>query len=519
MALLDQYGKPIQLDALTRELAAPTLAGVRTIWNDTVAGGLTPYRLAELLRAAADGDHHDYLTLAEEMEERDLHYASELSKRKLAVSRMPITVEAYSDAPKDVEIADAVRSLVRRPGFRGLLKDLLDAIGKGFSVAEILWQRDGKRWTPQSYEWRDPRFFQFDRVSRRVLRLRDEADLMDGLELPPYKFIAHVPRIKSGLPIRGGLARLAAWAYMCKGYTVKDWLAFAEVFGMPLRLGKYGTGASEADKNVLRMAVANLGTDAAAIFPDSMMIELVEAGGKAGSAEFFKTLAEYLDAQVSKGILGQTASSSGTPGKLGDEKLQSDVRDDIRDDDAEQLEETLGRDLVRAYVDLNFGPQQDYPEIQIRQPDAEDLQALVEAVAKLVPLGLKVEQSVLRDKLGLPDPDAGADLLTAPAAAAALPVEASPQEAPALNRARNAEAKPAETTAKLSATLAARADAPMSQWVESLRGLTESAESLAGLRERVVAAFPGMPSETMARIVAEEALRAAMIGRLEAADE
>ena len=518
MALLDQYGKPIQLDALTRELAAPTLAGVRTIWSDTVASGLTPQRLASLLQAAAMGDHHDYLTLAEEMEERDLHYAAELSKRKLAVSRLPISVEAASDTPRDVEMADAVRELTRRGGFRGMLKDLLDALGKGFSVVEILWQRDGKRWRPSGFEHRDPRFFQFDQVSRREVRLRDEADLTDGLPLAPYKFICHVPRIKSGLPIRGGLARLAAWAYMCKGYTLKDWLAFAEVFGMPLRLGKYGPSASEADKNILRMAVANLGIDAAAIFPESMQIDLVEAGGKAGSAEFFNVLADYLDAQVSKGVLGQTASASGTAGKLGDEKLQGQVRDDIRDDDAEQLEDTLSRDLVRAFVDLNFGPPADgnYPAIQIRQPDAEDLTALVDAVAKLVPLGLRVEQSVMRDKLGIPDPEADAELLGLPAQ---VPPPAPPEPAPALNRARNAEAKPAETTAKLSATLAARADGPMSEWVAALNALTEGAESLAELRERVASAFPGMNSGTMARIVAEEAMRSGMIGRLEAADE
>ena len=112
------------------EHSAPTLTGIRTIWNDSVASGLTPVRLAGLLRAAADGDHHAYLTLAEEMEEREMHYAAELSKRKLAVSRLPITVESYSDSEHDKQLADEVRDLIRRPGFRGLLKDLLDALGQ-----------------------------------------------------------------------------------------------------------------------------------------------------------------------------------------------------------------------------------------------------------------------------------------------------------------------------------------------------------------------------------------------------
>jgi phage gp29-like protein len=273
--LYDASGRPIRQNELTREVASASLTGVRTVWNQSVASGLTPQRLAALLRDAGDGDHDDYLTLAEEMEERDLHYACELGKRKLAVSRLPVTVESATDDTKDTELADAVRDMVKKAGFRWLLKDLLDALGKGFAACEIMWDRSGKRWFPTAYEHRDPHWFCWDRVSLRKLRLRDDANLSEGIELSPYKFIVHTPRLKSGLPIRGGFARLAAWAYMCKGYTVKDWLAFAEVFGMPLRMGKYRPGADAKDIEILKLAVANLGTDAAAVFPEGMEIELV----------------------------------------------------------------------------------------------------------------------------------------------------------------------------------------------------------------------------------------------------
>lgn len=403
MALLDAYGRPVRTQALTKEKAAPQLTGIRTIWTDTVAGGLTPQSLASILRSAADGDHNSYLTLAEEMEERDLHYGCELSKRKLAVSRLPIIVESYSDDSKDIELADAVRGIVRKPGFRNLVKDLLDGLGKGFSVCEIRWDRSGSQWMPREYTWRDPHFFTFDQVSRTEIRLRDDADLMNGIPLEPFCFLRHVPKIKSGIPIRGGIARIAAWAWMCKGYTIKDWLAFAEVFGMPFRIGRYDPGAGEDDKAVLRMAVANLGTDAAAIFPKSMEVEFVEAQ-KAGSVDFFQRLADYLDAQVSRGILGQTATTQGTPGKLGNEEAQKEVREDIRDDDAEQVSETINRDLVKAYIDLNYGPQENYPTVQLRASKPENITALSNALKNLVPLGLRVEQSVIRDKLGLPDP-------------------------------------------------------------------------------------------------------------------
>lgn len=89
--LLDAYGRPIRQGELSRELAAPTLAGVRTIWTGSVAAGLTPERLARVLRSAVEGDAHDYLTLAEELEERDGHYASVLGTRKHAVSGLEPT--------------------------------------------------------------------------------------------------------------------------------------------------------------------------------------------------------------------------------------------------------------------------------------------------------------------------------------------------------------------------------------------------------------------------------------------
>lgn len=372
---------------------------------------------------------------------------------------------------------------------------------------------------PARFEWRDPRFFQFDLVSRREVRLRDEADLMNGLELAPYKFLTHIHRGKSGIPIRGGIARLAAWAYMCKAYTVKDWLAFAEVFGMPLRLGKYGTSAREDEIRILKTAVANLGTDAAAVFPESMQVELIEAGNKGGSSDFFDRLARYMDDQVSKGILGQTASSSGTPGRLGDDKLQGEVRDDIRDDDAESLEETINRDLIRPFIDLNFGPQQQYPEVQIRAVENEDIAALVDALDKLVPLGLKVEQSVIRDKLGLPDPDPQAkaeDLLQSPGVSMAPPPPA--KGAVAQNRvALNAlQADDADTVDQLAAQTLADADG--SDMVEAVYRLLEECDSLEDARDRLLDIYREMPVDRTATVLGDRLFQAGLSGRAEIID-
>jgi len=524
--LYDAYGRPVNPGDLIREKAAPTLAGVRTIWNESAAGGLTPVRLAAILRDAAQGDHTAYLTLAEEMEERDLHYACELSKRKLAVSRLPITVESYSDDQRDLDLADEVRALVRRSGFRTLIKDLLDAVGKGFSVCEIRWERSERRWTPKEYVWRDPRFFCFEQAGLSEIRLRDEANLSEGLPLAPFAFIVHKPHIKSGIPIRGGLARLAAWAWMCKGYTIKDWLAFAEVFGMPLRLGKYESGASEQDKDVLRLAVANLGTDAAAIFPKSMDIQLVEAA-KQGGANFYQLLADYLDAQVSRGILGQTATTQGTPGKLGNEEAQKEVREDIRDDDAAQIEETINRDLVKSFIDLNWGPQENYPSVMIRAVKPENIAVMSAALKDLVPLGLTVIKSEVRDKLGFSDPDEDAppeDLLGAP--------PSQPAAEPALNREvrglNRAADDPADDPDDEGDEIDELAADELADWEPLMRPIMDPVaelidealargESLADLRDRLVKLLEASDTGALVEALATAMLKARGLG--DAGDE
>lgn len=430
-------GRPVRKRSLTREAGRPTLTGVRQLTrHESMATGLTPRRLASILRTAAEGDyqHDDYLTLAEEMEERDPHYAAVLGVRKRAVSGLDPAVESATDDSADVQLADAVRDLVRRPEFASLIEDSLDALGKGFSAVEIIWDRSGPQWMPARYEWRDPRFFVFDRVDASTLRLLDEADSYQGIDLEPYKWVIHKPHLKSGIPIRGGLARLAAIPYMVKSFTITDWTAFAEVFGMPLRLGRYGENASEDDILKLISAVGNLGTDAAAVIPESMRIEFTEVGNRQGAAELYERLAVYLDKQVSKAVLGQTMTADD-----GASKSQAQVHDEVRGDilrsDARQLESTLNRDLVRPFIDLNHGVQERYPQLLLPVNEPENIKVLAEVLGTLVPLGLQVEASVIRDKLGLPDPEDGAELLGPADPLSALLTGANRRRA--ANRARN----------------------------------------------------------------------------------
>ncbi|HVB81411.1 MAG TPA: DUF935 domain-containing protein [Candidatus Binataceae bacterium] len=465
MKLYDAYGREVDTARLRDEQAAPTMAGVRNIYSMMhPSAGLTPEKLIAIQREAEAGDPYLYLELAEEMEEKDLHYLAVIGTRKQAIAGAELIVTPASEAAADQRAADLVRDFTGGGAFdlEGALYDILDAIGKGFSATEIIWDTTGREWIPKRLVWRDPRWFMFDWISGEELlvrTLRDEGPLAPGdmaanapskkappeaphyrgsrryaggavdarigiqpltAPLAPFKFIVHVAKAKAGLPVRGGIARAAGWAYLFKNYVLKDWMTFAEVFGQPLRLGKYNPGATEADKQALLSAVANIGTDAAAIIPESMLIEFVETRG-AGGAEVYERFCEYLDKQVSKAVLGQTLTTE-TPREGGGSRAAAQVHDavrrDIMESDARRLGATLTRDLVRPIVDLNLGPQRRYPRIALGLSADNDVKLFADMVAELADRGLRVGQGAVLRRLGLPEPAADEPLLE-PAAAAA----------------------------------------------------------------------------------------------------
>lgn len=417
---LDAHGRPVDTAALKEEQAAPTTRGVRQPTGFEVATGLTPHRLARLLRDSIDGDPEAYLSLAESMEERDLHYAGVLGIRKRQISGLEINVVAVSDSTQDVAEADMIREIIERDSFQDELFDILDAIGKGFSATEIIWDTSEGQWRPVRLKYRDPRWFVFDQEDGETLLLRDVAG---NVPLKPFGWIVHHAKAKSGLPIRGGLSRAVAWSFLFKSFTVKDWTIFTEAYGQPLRLGKYADGASEPDKDTLLRAVANIGADYAAIVPQSMAIDFVKAD-ISGSHELYEKRADWLDRQVSKVVLGQTGTTDAIAGGYAVGKVHDGVRQDIEEADARQLGASLNRDLVKPAIDLNFGPRgrRQYPRVEIGRPDEVDVDKLVANVAKLVPLGLKVGMSTMRDKIGLPDPAKDEELLVAPAKAPAAAI-------------------------------------------------------------------------------------------------
>lgn len=411
--ILDQFGNPIKRSELLEEQATPSTTGVRSIRSNMVSYGLTPEKVSRLLREADDGDIEAYLELAEEIEEKDPHYHSVLGTRKRQVAQLDITVEPASEDKNDIANAKLIEDWLKRDTLEDELFDILDAIGKSFSVTEILWDTSEGQWMPGELKWRDPRWFKPDRENGETLRLRTETGEED---LSSNKFIIHRHRAKSGLTIRGGLIRPVLWMYLFKVFSIKDWVTFAEAYGQPIRVGKYGKGASREDIKILKRAVANIGSDAAAVIPESMLIEFIESQNKSQTADVFERLCRYCDEQVSKAVLGQTMTTDDGSSRSQAE-VHNEVKHDIERSDAKQLAATLNRQLVPLIVSFNHGPQKNYPRIRIGRSENVDIEKVTNAADKLVRMGAKISEKNLLEKTGFAVPDSDDDVLRLPAVA------------------------------------------------------------------------------------------------------
>ena len=419
MSILDQFGNSVQKPKLLEESIVGTKA-VRQLLSSTTSG-IDPVKLARILKASETGDIDAYLSMAEEIEEKDTHYAAVLGTRKRAVAQLEITVDPADDDKASLQHAEFIQDWLDRDQLEGETVDILDAIGKGFSVTEILWDTSDAQWYPQELIWRDPRLFKFAENQRDVMI---KGDSYEGIPLTPYKFIVHKHTAKSGIPIRGGLIRPCAWMWLFKNFSVKDWVIFSERYGQPIRIGKYSPGTSDDDKSVLMRAVSMLGSDAAAIIPESMNIEFVDSQDKKSNAEVFEKLARFMDEQMSKAVLGQTTTTDAISGGHAVSKEHNEVRQDIEQADAKQLASTLNAQLVRPMIDLNFGPQKRYPRIRIGRQEQIDVKMLSEVADRSARMGMKISERRLRIQLGLPEPEDDDDILI-PTGSPQTPVDAA----------------------------------------------------------------------------------------------
>lgn len=525
--ILGPDGQPIRMPHLAEPQTA-RLAHLQRELQSHPARGLTPSRLAKILDAAENGDLVAQFELFEDMEEKDGHIAAEMGKRRRAcVLDWDVVPPEGADAAEKKAAEQLGELLTEIPDFEDMVFDLTDAIGKGYACLELEWHRVEGLWVPKTITHRPQSWFTLTRGYRQELRLRTntvtatETGPVQGDPLTPFGWITHVHKAKSGYLERSALFRQLVWTYLFKNYSVGDLAEFLEIYGIPVRIGKYPASASEKEKSTLLRALAAVGHNAAGIIPDGMLIEFEDAA--TGDPDAFMAMIDWCEKNQSKVILGGTLTS-GADGKSSTNALgniHNEVRKDLRDGDIRQANTTLTRDLVFAVASLNGlapGGLRRTPQFRLNAQEREDLGTFSTALPALVNMGVRPPVAWVHERLGIPVAQGNEPVLTPAGATAAAPTGTAAASAtpPVLTgTAAPGLTPPQQMQPQLAANLAPAVGA----WLDQVRELVMRAQSLAEIRDGLDALLPDMTLDQYAAAMAVALRTAEMAGRYEVMQE
>lgn len=377
--------------------------------RDYPSAGLTPSRLFAILREADDGSLSGPMQLFEEMEEKDAHLYAVANTRRLALTGLEWQVISAVDVVEGIDrgAADEAAAYCRSvlaglDAFDEVLQHLSLAIGRNIAIAEVVWDVTSGELRPVDLVPVDFTRIMFDEVDRPRILTEDEP--RDGIELPPHKFIVYTPHSVSGHPQRGGLLRVTAMVYLAKNLALKDWMIFAEVFGMPVRIARYEPNATAEEKRELLSMLESLGSNAAGIFSRAVELQVIEANrGSPGPP--YRQLVEFLNREMSKAWLGQTLTTdtTGQGGSFAASRVHDMVRQDVLADDIRKEGRTIRRDLLGPVTRLRFGPDAPVPYFRrkLKQPvDTTQLAGVLDVAVNR--LGVSVPLGWAHEALGIP---------------------------------------------------------------------------------------------------------------------
>lgn len=313
----------------------------------------------------------------DEMVDKDAHLNAVYTTRRLALSRIPWEIKPANSSPEAKIHADFVRDAIMN--CRGLfaedIRQLADAIGKGFSILEIRYKfiESGKwkgKYGLSELVFHKQRYWRFKK--QQIKKLTSEEVLFvgdsdfSGQTVPWEKVIHYAYMADDNLYGNAAFKPLYFMFWFKKEAGWKLWVVFLEKFAAPTVVGKYPPKAKEPEKEKLLECIAAIQQETGITIPETMSLEFMEAS-HAGPASY-ATLIEACNAEMSKVLLGATQTvQEGHRGSYALAKTHSDVRRERVEADAIDIMDVIQQQLVKRLVDYNFKTEV-YPQFLMRFP-------------------------------------------------------------------------------------------------------------------------------------------------------
>ena len=369
---------------ITEELAKPDTAMVL---------GSSFANLLTIDDTVLESKGRDYRVYREVL--RDDQCASAFAQRRLAVTSRDWRVDPATESPRDKAAADFLREQLANVEWDRITDKMLFARWYGHAVGECMWGTDGRFITLQDVKVRDRARFLYDDTGGLHLQKLGRIDPMPARKFWTIATGADTDDSPYGL----GLAHYCYWPVFFKRSDIKFWLVFLEKFGMPTAKGTAPAGRLD-DPEFRGKALAALraiSSETAVLVPEGLTVELLEAA-RSGSSDY-AAMCNEMNAALAKIIVGQTASSQGTPGRLGNDDLQGEVRMDLVKADADLVSASFKRQVATWLTEWNF-PGAGVPSVWRETEQPEDLNKRAERDSKIHALGFEPTEDYVTQTYG-----------------------------------------------------------------------------------------------------------------------
>jgi phage gp29-like protein len=376
----------------------------------TITAQLNQFRVGELRQAARTW---------EIMMERDGDLAVPAEKLFSDIARLPWEIEKEDDskeADQDYEFlkyfytnltASSVLEQSETGGLNLLLRQMMTAHAFRYSAHEMVLQVNSASKREVTAQFNHCPVWFFENRKGRLAFLPSEADI-NGVPCEPGRWLTAVGK---------GYMRQCAIAYFCKWGPLADWMFFAKRFGIP---GIHGETTAQKDSTEW-----NDFADALQAFANGWIIQtsglgnskvtLVEAAKGAGSTLPFAELIERSDRVYARCFRGGDLSTQSREGSdvAGANPQESEKRIVLEDGGQ------WATDILNARVDepmiayaFNRRPK---AWICIRPPKASDATREINSLKAARELGIPISIETARERLELPAPEDGEELIAPPA--------------------------------------------------------------------------------------------------------
>lgn len=340
--------------------------------------------------------NNDYSLYRETL--RDTHCYAAFQQRRKAVTSCEWSVSPGAEDELSKNAASWMQEQLQTINWDDITDKMLYGLWYGYAVSEVLYN-------PDLIE---------NKISLLDIKVRDRSKFyFDGKTYEPYIYkngiYTQLPERKfwcyssgaehSDNPYGLGLAHYCYWPVFFKRNNIKFWLIFLEKFGMPTVVATMPAGQYQNQnmREQVLNAIESMASETGIVIPEGSSFDF-PTSSSSGTQDYSVMINEMNDS-ITKVIIGQLASSEGTPGQLGNSDTQEDVRKELLESDCRLINQSFSNTVSKWLTEWNF-PNATAPWVTRKTETEENLDSVADRDTKLFNIGFERTELSFTDTYG-----------------------------------------------------------------------------------------------------------------------